>query len=122
LLYSRSLLHVPGVVFTLAAPRRHMLFIRVNGLITDWYYGDLPAEVRTGLDGIIQPKLKQPHDLQIVDLVISNLKSEHVPLADSIDPIAIIETPIGVRNLASICSFDTLPIASLSVLAISSST
>jgi citrate lyase subunit beta / citryl-CoA lyase len=97
----------PRAALTLTAPRHGKLFIRVNGLTTEWCYGDLTAVVRTGLDSIILPKVEQPDNLHIVDWVISILKRKHGLPVGSIDLIPIIETAVGVRNLGSICRFHT---------------
>jgi citrate lyase subunit beta / citryl-CoA lyase len=97
----------PQIVQALAAPRHGKLFIRVNGLTTDWCHGDLTAVVRTGLDGIILPKVEHPHDLHIADWMIANLEREHGLPAGSIDLIPIIETALGISNLASICRSGT---------------
>lgn len=95
------------VVQALAAPRHGKLFIRVNGLTTDWCHGDLTTVIRAGLDGIIQPKVEHPHDLYIADWMITNLEREHGLPTGSIDLIPIIETALGISNLASICRSGT---------------
>jgi citrate lyase subunit beta/citryl-CoA lyase len=97
----------PTVVQALTAPRTGKLYVRVNGLTTDWCHGDLTAVVRAGLDGIILPKTEHPHDLHIADWMIANLERAHGLTAGSIDLIPIIETAVGISNLAAICRAGT---------------
>jgi citrate lyase subunit beta/citryl-CoA lyase len=87
----------------LTAPRTGKLYVRVNGLATPWGYGDLTAVVRAGLDGIILPKTEHAHDLRIAGWMIENLEREHGLPVGSVDLIPIIETALGISNLAAIC-------------------
>lgn len=91
------------VVRALTAPRHRKLYIRVNDLTTDWCHGDLTAVVRAGLDGIILPKVEHPHHLQTASWMIANLEREHGLPPGSIDLIPIIETALGISNIAAIC-------------------
>src|SRR5438445_4588610 len=46
------------VAKALAARRSGLLYVRVNAVDTEFCYGDLVAVVRTGLDGVILPKVE----------------------------------------------------------------
>lgn len=95
------------VVAVYDAPRSASLYVRVNSLTTEWCHGDLTAVVRRGLDGIILPKVESPHDLHIADWMIGNLERVHGLPAGSIDLMPIIETGLGVSNLAAVCRSNT---------------
>jgi citrate lyase subunit beta/citryl-CoA lyase len=94
-----------GQALTSARPGK--LYVRVNGLTTAWCHGDLTAVVRAGLDGIILPKTEHAHDLKIAEWMIANLERAHGLTAGSVDLIPIIETALGVSNLAAICRSGT---------------
>ena len=51
----------------LARPRRPLLYVRVNAIDTEFCYGDLAAIVRTGLDGIVLPKVETGVALDTAD-------------------------------------------------------
>lgn len=95
------------VVKALSAPRTGKLFVRVNGLTTDWSYGDLASVVRPGLDGIVLPKVEHAHELHTAAWMITALERENGCEPGSIDLIPIIETALGISNLASICRAGT---------------
>lgn len=91
------------VVAAFDKPRAGKLYVRVNALTTEWCHGDLTAVVRTGLDGIILPKVEQAHELRTADWLIGNLERERGLPAGGIDLIPIIETALGISNLKRIC-------------------
>ena len=96
----------PIVIDAFAKPRSGKLYVRVNAMTTEWCYADMVAVVRAGLDGIILPKVEQAHELQAADWLLTNLEREH-GLTQRIDLIPIIETALGVSNLAKICRSGT---------------
>ncbi len=91
------------VVAALEATRAGKLYILVNGLTTAYCYGDISAVVRTGLDGIILPKVEHAHELRTADWLIRALEHERGLTPGAIDLIPIIETALGVSNLQEIC-------------------
>lgn len=91
------------VVPALSAPRHGRLFIRVNGLTTEWCYGDLTAVVRSGLDGIVLPKAEHAHELHTADWLIAALEREHGLAPGSIELLPIVETALGISNLRDLC-------------------
>jgi citrate lyase subunit beta/citryl-CoA lyase len=96
----------PIVIDALTKPRTGKLYIRVNAMTTEWCYADLVAVVQSGLDGIILPKVEHAHELQAADWLLGNLERER-GLTQKIDLIPIIETALGISNLAGICRSGT---------------
>jgi citrate lyase subunit beta/citryl-CoA lyase len=84
----------------LSAPRVGKLYVRVNAMTTEWCHGDLIAVVQPGLDGIILPKVEHAHELRTIDWLLTNL--ERVRGLAPLDLVPIIETALGVANLAEI--------------------
>lgn len=88
-------------------PRAGKLYVRVNGMTTQWCHGDLNAVVQTGLDGIILPKVEHAHELRTANWLIGNLEHERDLPVGSIDLLPIIETALGISNLTEICRAGT---------------
>jgi citrate lyase subunit beta / citryl-CoA lyase len=93
----------PTVVEAFGKHRAGKLYVRVNALTTEWCFGDITAVVQRGLDGIILPKVEHAHELRTADWLIANLERERGLPVGGIDLIPIIETALGVSNLAGIC-------------------
>jgi citrate lyase subunit beta / citryl-CoA lyase len=91
------------VVEAFGKPRTGALYVRVNGLTTDWCFADIEAIVRAGLDGIILPKVEHAHELRTADWLIANLERQRGLTVGGIDLTPIIETALGISNLAGIC-------------------
>jgi citrate lyase subunit beta/citryl-CoA lyase len=87
--------------------RTGKLYVRVNALTTDWCHADIGAVVRSGLDGIILPKVEHARELHTADWLIANLERERGLPIGAIDLIPIIETALGISNLATICRSGT---------------
>ena len=96
----------PIVTEAFTKPRSGKLYVRVNAMTTEWCYADMVAVVRTGLDGIILPKVEHAHELQAADWLLTNLERER-GLTQPIDLIPIIETALGISHLAKICRSGT---------------
>ena len=97
----------PAVAAAFGKPRVGKLYVRVNALTTEWCYGDIVAVVQSGLDGIILPKVEHAHELRTADWLIGNLERERGLPVGGIDLIPIIETALGISNLARICRSGT---------------
>jgi len=97
----------PIVTQAFTRPRSGKLYVRVNAMTTEWCYADLVAVIQNGLDGIILPKVEHAHELQAADWLITNLERERNIAPDAIDLIPIIETALGISNLAGICRSGT---------------
>jgi citrate lyase subunit beta / citryl-CoA lyase len=93
----------PIVQAAFGKARTGKLYVRVNGMTTDWCHGDITAVVRSGLDGIILPKVEHAHELRTADWLIANLERQHGLTPGSVDLVPIIETALGISNLARIC-------------------
>lgn len=97
----------PAVTEAFSKPRSGKLYVRVNALATEWCFGDIAAVVQVSLDGIILPKVEHPHELRTANWLIANLERERGLAVGAIDLIPIIETALGISNLASICRSGT---------------
>ncbi len=89
------------VTETFGKTRTGRLYVRVNALTTEWCFADIVAVVRSGLDGIILPKVEHAHELRTADWLIGNLERERGLPPGGIDLIPIIETALGMSNLAA---------------------
>jgi citrate lyase subunit beta / citryl-CoA lyase len=96
-----------AVIAALAHPRRSLLYVRVNAVDTEFCYGDLAAIVRTGLDGIILPKVESASGLATIDWLLAQLEREHGLVPRAIDLIPIIETARGLSQIDAILAAGT---------------
>lgn len=69
---------------------------------TIYAYGDLQETIQAGLDGVVLPKVETAAEAQTADWLITQLERERGLELGSIDLMPIIETALGVANLASI--------------------
>lgn len=83
----------------LSRPRKCKVYIRVNGLGTQWCLGDLLAVVAPGLDGIVLPKVESAADLRTIDWLMTSLERERGLALGAIDLMPIIETAAGFSRL-----------------------
>jgi len=83
-------------------PRHGKLYVRVNAYSTDWCYQDIVTIVRSGLDGIILPKVETPDQLKSTDWLLSALERERGLPVGNIDLVPIIETALGMSNVGAI--------------------
>src|SRR5437763_13123344 len=74
-----------AVIAALLRPRRALLYIRVNAVDTEFCYGDLAAIVRTGLDGVILPKVESAEGLGTADWLLAQLEREQGMVPRAID-------------------------------------
>jgi citrate lyase subunit beta/citryl-CoA lyase len=91
-----------AIVAALACPRQALLYVRVNAIDTDFCYGDLAAIVRSGLDGIILPKVESAAGLATVEWLLAQLERERGLAPRTIDLIPIIETARGLAQIDAI--------------------
>ncbi|WP_428534670.1 HpcH/HpaI aldolase/citrate lyase family protein [Rhodopila sp.] len=97
----------PAVTEAFGKPRAGKLYVRVNALTTEWCYSDIVAVVQRGLDGIVLPKVEHAHELRAADWLIGNLERERGLAPGQVDLIPIVETALGIGNLAEICRSGT---------------
>lgn len=79
-------------------------FVRVNGLTTEFTYGDLHAVVGPHLDGIVLPKAESAAQLQTVDWLLTQLERIRGLPQGAIEIMPIIETAVGVAHISEIAS------------------
>lgn len=77
-------------------------FVRVNALTTPFAYDDLCAVVGPGLDGVILPKCDTAAQLATADWLLTQLERAAGLPEGSVEIMPIIETALGVTNLAEI--------------------
>ena len=78
---------------------RRELTVRINSIDSDWFAEDIQAMAKTGLHAIVVPKVDTAEQVQHVVAVLDDAGGE----ADL--PIwPMIETPLGVLNVASIAA------------------
>ncbi len=90
------------VVEAMKLPRTCLGYVRVNPMSTSYAYGDLQETIQAGLDGVVLPKVETAAEAQTADWLITQLERERGLELGSIDLMPIIETALGVANLASI--------------------
>jgi citrate lyase subunit beta/citryl-CoA lyase len=90
------------VVAAFGLPRHGRLYVRVNAYTTDWCYADVVTIARTGLDGIVLPKVETADQLRSVDWLLTNLEHERGLPSGGIDLVPIIETALGMSNVGAI--------------------
>ncbi len=96
-----------AVSAALARPRQPLLYVRVNAIDTEFCYGDLAAIVRTGLDGIVLPKVETGVALATIDWLLAQLEREQGLRPRSIDLIPIIETARGLSQIDDVLASGT---------------
>jgi citrate lyase subunit beta/citryl-CoA lyase len=92
-----------AVAAALDLPRRCRVYVRVNGVDTPWFFGDLDAVVQPGLDGIVLPKTGRGEVLYLADRYITHLETERGLTPGAIDLLPLIESAEGLANLREIC-------------------
>jgi citrate lyase subunit beta/citryl-CoA lyase len=95
------------VVAAFGRARHGKLFVRVNAYSTEWCYADIVTVARAGLDGIILPKVESADQLRSADWLLSNLERERGLLVGGIDLMPIIETALGMTNVATVAGCGT---------------
>lgn len=90
------------VVEAMRLPRTCLGYVRVNPMSTIYAYGDLQETIQAGLDGVVLPKVETAAEAQTADWLITQLERERGLELGSVDLMPIIETALGVANLASI--------------------
>lgn len=79
-----------------AAP---LQMVRVNSVDTDYFTGDVRALAQAGVGAIVVPKVDRAADLQAAMALL-----EAEPAAENTQIWIMIETALGVMNLAEICA------------------
>ena len=95
------------VVAALQAPRNCKGYVRINPITTEFAFGDTLAVVRKGVDGLIVPKIETADELKTIDWLVGQVEREQGLPVGSLDIIPIIETGLGLANVATIAAAKT---------------
>jgi citrate lyase subunit beta/citryl-CoA lyase len=95
------------VASALERPPKGLLYIRVNALDTEFCFSDLLAVVRSGLDGILLPKVENAAGLATIDWLLAQLERDRNLPSGNIDLIPIIETARGLQQIDAILTAGT---------------
>lgn len=90
------------VVEAMKLPRTCLGYVRVNPMSTIYAYGDLQETIQSGLDGVVLPKVETAAEAHTADWLMTQLERERGLKLGCIDLMPIIETALGLANLASI--------------------
>lgn len=91
------------VAETLTRPRKPRLYVRVNAADTPWFFGDLDAIVRPGLDGVMLPKCANPEQLYLADAYLTHLERDRDLPLKQIELLPLIENATGAASLRRLC-------------------
>lgn len=91
---------------------RREVVVRINGQGTPWGRDDLAAAARAGADAVLLPKVETARDLGAVATALAEAGAP-----DTLQVWAMIETPLGILNVAAIAEASThVPRSRLSCL------
>ena len=88
----------------LGAPRRGLVYVRINAMPTGRAEADLQAIVGQGLDGVMLPKAELGEQLQAVAGIIDLLEKRRGLGEGHVDLVPLIETARGVADLRAIAA------------------
>ena len=95
------------VMAALGRKRRTLGYVRINGLDTEFAWGDFPAVIGPGLDGIVLPKVETVDHVRTADWIMAQIERETGLAAGSVDLLPIIETGLGLHNIEAIAASGT---------------
>ena len=95
------------VTAALGRERRALGYVRVNGLDTDFAWGDFAAVIGPGLDGIVLPKVETADQVRTADWIMAQLEREAGLAVGSVDLLPIVETGLGLHNIEAIAAAGT---------------
>lgn len=75
------------------------VFIRINGIDTEWFSQDIEAAVHAAPDAILVPKIATPRQLDLIGQRLLNLRAEN-----RIRVWAMIETPLAIINAPALAA------------------
>jgi len=91
------------VAAALALPRRPRLYVRVNSVDTPWFFGDLDAVTRPGLDGVMLPKTANAGQVYLAGTYLTHLERERDLPLGGIELLPLIENAAGALDVRRIC-------------------
>jgi citrate lyase subunit beta / citryl-CoA lyase len=89
--------------FVPPAPARPT-WIRVNAVATEFCFEDLQACCRTGITGVLLPKVESGEQLRMVDWVLASVEKARGLAPRAIAVAGIVETALGVQQVAQIAA------------------
>ena len=95
------------IVASLQRPRQGLGYVRVNPLSTEFGYGDIVAVVRSGVDGIVVPKVESADELKTAEWLVAQIEREQGLPIGGIDILPILETGRGIAAASTIASAGT---------------
>lgn len=78
--------------------------VRINHIDTPWGYDDLACVLKAKPDFIRLPKAEVANDIKIIDEIISEAEHKYGFEAGSIQMMAAVESPKGLRNAYDLCT------------------
>ena len=87
-----------------SAPGGPHRFVRINAIATDRMEADLHAVVRTGVEGLVLPKVERADEVVLVDRLLSEMEPRVGLASGAIALIATIESATGLLNAPSIAA------------------
>jgi len=91
-----------NAVRALASPRDSKVFVRVNGLDTEFAFDDLHEVVAARPEGIILPMVQSPEHIAIADWLIGQLERKHGLSSGAVELMPTIETARGLAAIEAI--------------------
>lgn len=92
------------VVDVLRCANREGIYVRVNGVNTDWIVGDLMEVVKSRPAGIMLPKAEGAEEVRRVDWLIGQLEKEYGLLPGGIEIMPLVETARGIMKAYEIAA------------------
>ena len=89
------------------AHKDRRVFVRVNGLETDFIKGDLEAIVVNELGGLMLPKTEDSHQVGEIHRLLVDLENKQGLAAGNTAVILLVESALGVQNIFQISSAAT---------------
>jgi citrate lyase subunit beta / citryl-CoA lyase len=99
----------PAVAGKVAEHRDRKIFVRINGLATDFARGDLKTVIVPGLSGIMVPKLETAEQVREIDELLCDAERDQGIALGEIVVLALVESALGVENAFAIASEKTDP-------------
>lgn len=99
-----SLDQVSELLKTNAGYRTPARFARVNAVGSERFIQDLKAVVRSGLEGLVIPKVDSIEQIRIVEDELGRAEIAHHMPGGTVDLLIAIETPIGLFNAYQIAT------------------
>ncbi len=85
--------------------RKKERIVRVNPIDSEFFHDDIEQVIAKGLpDAIRLPKCEKTEDILMTDAILSKIEKDSGLKEGSIEILAMIETPLGIRNAYEIAT------------------